>query len=172
MRVSYASGRQAILPPGTCWFRRYAGFPRAELGACPWPSPYPGSPRTDAPAAQAVFPRPTRPKGDSRSKRNGRRNRRLDSLDRSRLPRRGWRLRRQVRQRGARAGGAGRRPRATRRSFPCSAAGWPALPATKHRGKVWKPFQGFQIDERLTLLPHNRVRLTLKRSWSDGTYAL
>jgi hypothetical protein len=49
---------------------------------------------------------------------------------------------------------------------------WPALPATNHRGKVWKPFHGFQIDERLTLLPANRVRLTLKRSWSDGTYAL
>jgi hypothetical protein len=45
----------------------------------------------------------------------------------------------------------------------------PALPAADHRGKVWKPSQGFHVDDRLHLLPMGAVRLDFKRPWSDGT---
>jgi hypothetical protein len=45
----------------------------------------------------------------------------------------------------------------------------PALPAANHRGKVWKPSQGFHFDDCLKILDDGNVRLELKRPWSDGT---
>ena len=45
----------------------------------------------------------------------------------------------------------------------------PALPAANHRGKVWKPSQGFHVDDRLHILPEGAVRLDFKKPWSDGT---
>ena len=41
---------------------------------------------------------------------------------------------------------------------------WPA----NHRGKVWKPSQGFHVDDRLHILPDGGVRLDFKKPWSDG----
>jgi len=43
------------------------------------------------------------------------------------------------------------------------------LPAANHRGKVWKPSQGFHVDDRLHILPEGAVRLDFKKPWSDGT---
>jgi len=43
------------------------------------------------------------------------------------------------------------------------------LPAANHRGKVWKPSQGFHVDDRLDILPEGAVRLDFKKPWSDGT---
>ena len=81
-----------------------------------------GPPEDRCSAAQAVFSSATRPKRDSRSQWNDRRNRRLE---RSRLTHGGWRrLRRQVRQRGARIGGADHRLWAVPRFSRCLAAGW------------------------------------------------
>jgi hypothetical protein len=45
----------------------------------------------------------------------------------------------------------------------------PALPAANHRRKVWKPSQGFHVDDRLKILDDGNVRLEFKRPWSDGT---
>ena len=42
----------------------------------------------------------------------------------------------------------------------------PALPAANHRGKDWKPSQGFHVDDRLKILDDSNVRLDLKRSAS------
>jgi hypothetical protein len=46
------------------------------------------------------------------------------------------------------------------------------LPAANHRGKVWKPFQGFHVDDRLHILPEGAVRLDFKKPWSDGTASI
>ena len=48
----------------------------------------------------------------------------------------------------------------------------PALPAANHRGKVWKPSQGFHVDDRLKILDDQTVRLDFKKPWSDGTACL
>jgi hypothetical protein len=45
----------------------------------------------------------------------------------------------------------------------------PAWPAADQRGKVWKPFQGFHPNDRLSLLDDGSVRLDFKKPWSDGT---
>jgi hypothetical protein len=44
-----------------------------------------------------------------------------------------------------------------------------ALPAANHCGKVWKPSQGFHVDDRLKILDDGNVRLEFKRPWLDGT---
>ena len=48
----------------------------------------------------------------------------------------------------------------------------PALPAANHRGKVWKPSQGFHVADRLRILDDGNVRLEFKRPWSDGTSSI
>jgi hypothetical protein len=45
----------------------------------------------------------------------------------------------------------------------------PALPAANLRGKVWKPFQGFHVSDRLKIVDDSHVRLNFKKPWSDGT---
>ena len=47
-----------------------------------------------------------------------------------------------------------------------------ALPAANHRGKVWKPSQGFHVADRLKILDDGNVRLEFKRPWSDGTSSI
>jgi hypothetical protein len=42
------------------------------------------------------------------------------------------------------------------------------LPAANHRGKVWKPSQGFHVDDSLHILPEGAVRLDFKQAWRDG----
>ena len=47
--------------------------------------------------------------------------------------------------------------------------GRPAFPAANHRGKVWKPSQGYHVDAPREILDDGTVRIQLKKPWSDGT---